>query len=86
MNRLGTTKLSSKGQVIIPEEIRNQLKLLPGQQFIVMAEKDVVVLKTITPPNKNEHKALISKARQTAKQLGLTKDRIEEAIKEARKI
>ena len=43
MNHLATTKLSSKGQVVIPEEIRNQLNLHPGDQFIVVAEKDVVI-------------------------------------------
>ena len=34
MKTLATTKLSSKGQVVIPEEIRNRLGLETGAQFV----------------------------------------------------
>ena len=43
-----TTKLSSRGQVVIPEEIRNNLGLSEGDQFLVTSEGDTVILKTIT--------------------------------------
>jgi len=33
MADIATTKLSSKGQVVIPEEVRNKLKLKPGAVF-----------------------------------------------------
>lgn len=85
MNHLSTTKLSSKGQVVIPEEIRNQLKLHPGDQFIVIAENDVVILKTISFPNKDEYSQLISKAREAAKEAGLQEKDIQEAVQKARK-
>ena len=42
-----TTKMSSKGQVVIPEAIRNALGLEAGSEFVVVAEGDVVILKTI---------------------------------------
>ena len=45
-----TTKLSSKGQVVIPEEVRNDLGLKEGDQFIVIGHRDAVILKTIAPP------------------------------------
>jgi AbrB family looped-hinge helix DNA binding protein len=47
MRKLATTKMSSKGQVVIPEEIRNQLDLHSGDQFIVVASNNVVILKTM---------------------------------------
>jgi AbrB family looped-hinge helix DNA binding protein len=47
MANLATTKMSSKGQVVIPENIRKQLNLKAGAQFIVVGEKDVVILKSI---------------------------------------
>jgi hypothetical protein len=50
-----------------------------------MSENDVVILKVITRPNKNEFEQLISKARQTANNLGLKETDIESAIKESRK-
>src|SRR3990167_11451395 len=47
MRRLATTKLSSKGQIVIPEEIRDKLGLHSGDKFIVIAEKDVIIFKII---------------------------------------
>jgi AbrB family looped-hinge helix DNA binding protein len=44
MASVATTKLSSKGQVVIPEEVRNQLGLKTGDQFVVVGEGDAVVL------------------------------------------
>ena len=48
MASYATTRLSSKGQVVIPEEIRNNLGLSEGDQFVVIGEGDSVILKTIT--------------------------------------
>ena len=42
MSELATTKLSSKGQVVIPESIRLSLNLHSGDQFVVIADKDDV--------------------------------------------
>ena len=50
MESLATTKLSSKGQVVIPEEIRLRLGLKEGTRFVVIGDRDVVILKTIAPP------------------------------------
>ncbi len=84
MSNVATTKLSSKGQVVIPENIRKKLKLEPGVQFVVLGDKDVVILKKISPPTIDEFDTLIKKARKTAKQAGLKKSDIETAIKRAR--
>ena len=51
MSQLATTKMTSNGQIVIPEEIRKQLGLKTGSKFIVLGNKDVVVLKAITPPS-----------------------------------
>ncbi len=85
MNKLGTTKLSSKGQIVIPEDIRNDMGLHAGDQFLVLAEKDVVILKTIAPPDMDAYRDLVKQARKSAKASGLTKDGLENAIKDARK-
>jgi AbrB family looped-hinge helix DNA binding protein len=85
MNTIATTRLSSKGQIVIPEEIRKQLGLRTGNQFVVIAEDDVVLLKSISPPTMKEFDGLISKARQQAKKAGLTKQNIKSIVKKARK-
>jgi AbrB family looped-hinge helix DNA binding protein len=42
---------SSKGQVVIPEEIRTRLGLEPGVQFVVVGDRDVVILKVLQAPD-----------------------------------
>jgi len=84
MANLATTKMSSKGQVVIPEAVRKRLKLKSGSQFIVVGENDVVILKAITPPAMGEFDALLSEARRQARKAGLEKADIAAAITKAR--
>lgn len=44
-----TTKLSSKGQIIIPKPIRNKYRWETGQEFIVVNTDDGVLLKPKKP-------------------------------------
>ncbi|HCU24192.1 MAG TPA: AbrB family transcriptional regulator [Deltaproteobacteria bacterium] len=85
METISTTKLSSKGQVVIPEAIRHQLGLKEGAQFIVMGQKDVVILKAVTPPSDRDFDELITQARRQARAAGLKKKDVLQAIKRARK-
>ncbi len=85
MAPLATTKMSSKGQVVIPEDIRKRLGLKPGAQFVVVGQNDVVILKTITQPSMNEFDQLISEARKQAKKAGMKKTDITSAIQKVRK-
>ena len=62
-----TTKLSSRGQVVIPEEVRNDLGLNEGDQFVVIGQGDAVILKLITPPKLEEFHELLSQARAEGK-------------------
>ena len=84
MSSFSTTKMSSKGQVVIPENIRKQLNLKAGAQFVVVGEKDVVILKNISPPSLDEFDALIADARKKGKQAGLKRSDIKDAILKAR--
>ena len=84
MSKLSTTKMSSKGQVVIPEEIRKRLKLKEGSQFIVIGEKDVVILKSINPPSFKEFDDIITQARKHAKKSGMKKSDISSAITKVR--
>jgi AbrB family looped-hinge helix DNA binding protein len=70
METVATTRMSSKGQVVIPETIRKQLNLKEGAQFIVVGEGDVVILKAISAPSIESFDALIQQARQQAKVAG----------------
>lgn len=84
MTEAATTKLSSKGQVVIPEEIRNRLGLEAGAQFVVVGDRDVVILKVIQTPDMSEFNELVGRARKAAKRAGLKKDDVNKAIQKAR--
>jgi AbrB family looped-hinge helix DNA binding protein len=84
MAAIETTKMSSKGQIVIPEEIRNRLGLKTGDKFLVMGDKDVVILKTISNPSIDEFDALIRVARKQAKAAGLKESDIRKAIAKSR--
>jgi AbrB family looped-hinge helix DNA binding protein len=84
MPNLATTKMSSKGQVVIPEGIRKRLGLKAGAQFVVVGDKDVVILKAISPPAIEDFDELISQARKQSKKAGLKRSDISAAIKKVR--
>jgi AbrB family looped-hinge helix DNA binding protein len=80
-----TTTLSSKGQVVIPEEIRVRLGLKAGAQFVVVGDRDVVILKVLEPPAMSEFAALVSRARKSAKQGGLKPADVSKAVAKVRR-
>jgi len=48
------TRISSKGQVVIPLEIRKKMKLNDGETLAVSARDDLIVLKKIKDPVEKE--------------------------------
>ncbi len=85
MREAATTTLSTKGQVVIPEEIRSRLGLEPGTQFVVIADRDTVIFKVLEPPSIGEFKELLKKARRVARETGLTREEVEKAIAKVRR-
>jgi AbrB family looped-hinge helix DNA binding protein len=84
MNTFATTRMSSKGQIVIPEEVRKRLGLETGAQFLVVGENDVVILKTIAMPSMNEFGGIISRARQQARSSGMKPANVATAIAKVR--
>lgn len=84
MADISTTKMSSKGQVVIPENIRKRLNLKPGAQFVVVGDNDVVILKNISPPSIDEFDDLIADARMKAKKAGVKSSDIRNAVVKTR--
>jgi AbrB family looped-hinge helix DNA binding protein len=84
MKGIATTKMSSKGQVVIPEDVRNALGLEAGSQFVVVGEGDVVVLKKVTPPAMSDFDEILQEARRQARQAGMQRADVSAAIRAAR--
>lgn len=85
MAAYSTTKLSSKGQIVIPEEIRDNLNLKEGDQFVVIGQGDTVILKSITPPSLSEFSDLMKEASRNAKTLNLKKTDVAKTIRKVRR-
>ncbi|MCR4336865.1 MAG: AbrB/MazE/SpoVT family DNA-binding domain-containing protein [Candidatus Omnitrophica bacterium] len=84
MATFSTTRLTSKGQVVIPEDIRKRLRLKPGMQFVVIGEGDAIIFKTIVPPSNKEFQGLLDDASHQAREAGLKRSDIKKAIKKVR--
>ncbi|MFQ5955182.1 MAG: AbrB/MazE/SpoVT family DNA-binding domain-containing protein [Kiloniellales bacterium] len=84
MSDVATTKMSSKGQVVIPEAIRERLNLKPGSRFVVLASEDAVILKAIEAPTLSQFNDLLRAARRAAREAGLKRADIAVAIKGVR--
>ena len=82
---ISTTKMSSKGQVVIPDEIRKKLRLKEGAHFVVLGDRDTIVLKRVAPPSTEDIQDLLRDARVQAKNAGLTKADLRKVISEVRK-
>jgi AbrB family looped-hinge helix DNA binding protein len=85
MSDTATTTLSSKGQVVIPEEIRERLGLKAGAQFVVLGDRDVVIFKVLQAPAARDYVALVKQARTVAKRTGMRRGDLTSAIGKARR-
>ncbi len=85
MNLVNMIKMSSKGQVVIPAEIRDNLRLETGTKFVIWAEKDTVLLKKIGKPSSEGIDRLFKRSSEYAKNVGLRKADIADTLKELRK-
>ena len=84
MSTLATTRMSSKGQVVIPEQVRTRLGLETGARFVVVGENDVVILKTISPPSMRDFDSIIRRARQQARASGMKPSDVTAAVAKVR--
>jgi AbrB family looped-hinge helix DNA binding protein len=82
---LSTTRLSSKGQVVIPEEVRKLLGLRTGDQFVVLGRGDAVILKTISEPSLEQFEELLGEVQKQAKKAGMKKADVQRMISRVRK-
>ena len=79
-----TTKLSSKGQVVIPETIRESLKLKTGDFFLVYGKDDTIVFKAAPDPSKDEFETIMADAKNYSKKSKLKLADIPKVIKRVR--
>lgn len=82
---LEITSMSTKGQIVIPNEIRNELNVSSGSKFAVMTDGKNILLKPIETPKLEEFADLLKQSRRMAKEAGLKRSDIPKLIKQVRR-
>jgi AbrB family looped-hinge helix DNA binding protein len=68
---IDVTKVSDKGQVVIPKEIRDRLGFVEGSRLIVVATEDAVVLQKVeTIAGKVRMRDLLDRVKSLTDRLG----------------
>ena len=84
-----TIKMSSRGQIVIPQDIREELKASEGTIFSVISSKDAIILKKILVPSKEdlikEVGAIALEGRKRAEKLGIKESDVQKLIQRVRK-
>ncbi|MGB7552748.1 MAG: AbrB/MazE/SpoVT family DNA-binding domain-containing protein [Candidatus Korobacteraceae bacterium] len=63
-----TTRISSRGQIVIPSPVRKALALEPGTTFLVIARKDTIVLHRLQEPPWQFFDDMVRQARKQGRQ------------------
>lgn len=84
MENIEITSMSSRGQVVIPQSLRDKMKILEGEKFAVIGEKDTIVLRKLEMPSFEGVDALLARTRAFAKKSELKEEDVEQAVRKAR--
>jgi len=78
------TVSSMKGQVVIPQSIRDELGIVPGTRFAAYGNKDMVILKKIKTPSVADFEKLVDFGVKFAKEKGIKSEKdVERMLHEA---
>lgn len=80
------TRISEKGQIVIPSNLRKEMGIKKSDQFLVFGEDNTVIFKKIEKlAIQKSFKELTKPLRESAKRLGLTKKDLARDIRAVRK-
>ncbi len=83
------TKMSSKGQVVIPQKAREFVQAIEGSIFAVTSTKDAIILKKINTPSKEELikelKKIAIEGRKRLESKGIKEKEIPEIVEKSRR-
>ncbi|MEM2905447.1 MAG: AbrB/MazE/SpoVT family DNA-binding domain-containing protein [Candidatus Bathyarchaeia archaeon] len=77
---VATTKVSSKGQVVIPADVKRAVGIREGERLLVIALGDTILLKRMTGKTFEE---TVKPVWDKARQVGLTEEDVDALIREA---
>ncbi|MDG7020243.1 MAG: AbrB/MazE/SpoVT family DNA-binding domain-containing protein [Nitrososphaerota archaeon] len=84
---LELTRLSERGQIVIPTGLRKSMKLKEGERFIVTGLGDTIILRKLELSQERLRlKRLIRESSEKARRSGFTEKEVEKLIEKARKV
>jgi len=81
MQQIQVTSLSSKGQIVIPNDMRQFLKISIGTKFLIFSDGDNLLLKPIQIPKFEAFKTLIKESKKIAAGKNIKKNDVQKFIK-----
>jgi antitoxin PrlF len=85
MGAMEITTMSSKGQMVIPVEVREDLGLSKGMKLMVISDGINMLVKQVMTPKLGTFRDLVEKSRRWAKEAGLKRSDIPRLIKKVRR-
>ena len=86
INDIELVKMSTKGQLVVPQEIRETEKFEPGERFVAFPIEDGVLFKRVEIPKmKFKFESLAKEIERKFKKQKVKKSDVKEAVKWARK-
>ncbi len=71
------TRLSAKGQLVIPSMIRRKMNLQEGTPFAVISKGDTILLKKVKMPTMADFDRLVAKGEKTMAKQGIRQEDVE---------
>lgn len=85
MSNIEIASVSTRGQIVIPSDIRKSLNIETGTKMVVIQDGDNILMKPIQKPARSEFSQLIKEGNRIRKESDLTREDITQVIKDVRK-
>ena len=85
MSEVVLTRMSSKGQIVIPKAIRELLGIKEGEVFALFGEDDTIVMKRVELPTGEELEDLLRWGAEHARRKGIRRGDVLGAVEAGRK-
>lgn len=76
--------MSSRGQIVIPSNIRNEMGLAKKDKFIIMNDRDDIIIRKLKPKSNTEAKKLLDQFAKKFERAGITADEVKDEIRRNR--
>ena len=78
------TTIGERGQVVIPQSLRDEMGIHKGDKFMVLRRGDMFVLKKLRAPSMEDFDKMLQKGHEHAKKHGFQPSDAENAIRKVR--